>query len=794
MSHAAADSFWEPGDRVRDLPRPGAIPSDLYFPGDRASGGSAHNADDFADAVRARLASQCFATVADLRAYDRVLTAISSTTLGYFRAGDGGMNVFCYDPADTTTADNAGSVIVDRRGRRWKQVDATSHNVLAWGAKYDGLEATATANRVAIQAALTVIGAMGMGRLWFPSAVRTMYIAVPHLDLAANAKRVTIQIDGILKRPASSIWTGHFLSMFHFARGGYEKLRFTGSGILEGNALNQTPGVSGNYGKENAIRVDGGADVLVENITIRGFGGFALLCKTVNTACARGLTIDQTLGSHDPVYGKNADGVHFYTCNRVRVSDCDIASTDDCIACTTDINHSVSGGIVITGNTLRPTATSVTHPPSGVRISAEIGVVGSQINDVLIDSNQIHCRAAAAGILLGGVGAFVIGEHNHRRVQIANNVIHGSNGYEPISVGPASGRLINANQMYSSVTICNATDVTLADNQLVNQRGRGMIVRNCGLVRIASGCVKNVQAETDGSLNTVAGLTIDLTNGNITRVEISGGFRVEDSVGAGIRCQPGSYTLTELVVSGARVRGFNTSAAAGSNGRAGLYVQGVTKALIERFSAEDGNAYGCFIVPDAGGHYRVSACEFRNNNTADAVGSVGHLWCGPANASSAVAGQFIVSGCLFGEFNSRMVVFQNCYAWLLDNKFISPGTTGTPVSEAVMFYYGAGPATFAMHGNIFDIAQSNAQPTSNARLYNVSGQPVIYHCSDNQMVNNLPFTDAASHTVRNGVRGTGEMTTMQRDAMGVAPNGMCIYNTTVHKYQVRAGGVWVNLH
>ena len=38
------------------------------------------------------------------------------------------------------------------------------------------------------------------------------------------------------------------------------------------------------------------------------------------------------------------------------------------------------------------------------------------------------------------------------------------------------------------------------------------------------------------------------------------------------------------------------------------------------------------------------------------------------------------------------------------------------------------------------------------------------------------------------------MTTTQRDAIGSPADGLQIYNTTVNKFQGRAGGVWVDLH
>lgn len=38
------------------------------------------------------------------------------------------------------------------------------------------------------------------------------------------------------------------------------------------------------------------------------------------------------------------------------------------------------------------------------------------------------------------------------------------------------------------------------------------------------------------------------------------------------------------------------------------------------------------------------------------------------------------------------------------------------------------------------------------------------------------------------------MTTGQRDAISSPPNGLVVYNSTTNKLQVRAAGVWVDLH
>jgi len=79
-------------------------------------------------------------------------------------AGDGG-GAFRYDASDTTTADNAGTVIVDAAGRRWKRQYSGAINVRWFGAT--GLDATADQS-TAIFAAVAACEAAGRGTVYFP--------------------------------------------------------------------------------------------------------------------------------------------------------------------------------------------------------------------------------------------------------------------------------------------------------------------------------------------------------------------------------------------------------------------------------------------------------------------------------------------------------------------------------------------------------------------------------------------------------------------------------------------------
>lgn len=99
-----------------------------------------------------------------LRAY--VGPAASGYVTGYLVAAapSGIAGLFTRDDADTTSADNGGTIIVATNGKRWKRAFSGEVNVQWFGAKCDG-----TANDwAAIQAAQEHLKVHGGGTLYFP--------------------------------------------------------------------------------------------------------------------------------------------------------------------------------------------------------------------------------------------------------------------------------------------------------------------------------------------------------------------------------------------------------------------------------------------------------------------------------------------------------------------------------------------------------------------------------------------------------------------------------------------------
>jgi len=85
---------------------------------------------------------------------------------GHSSNGDGGEGTFYQDPADTTSNDNGGTIIVDADGKRWKRIIHDAVMPTWFGAVGDG----ATDDTAAVSAAIDAASKMGV---WVDGAGRT---------------------------------------------------------------------------------------------------------------------------------------------------------------------------------------------------------------------------------------------------------------------------------------------------------------------------------------------------------------------------------------------------------------------------------------------------------------------------------------------------------------------------------------------------------------------------------------------------------------------------------------------
>lgn len=123
------------------------------------------------DGARWRLstssASLAVSSIASLRLVPAVDNRVVNV-LGYYQKFDGGGGNYTYDPTDTTSADNGGTVIVGLGGARWKLQYTDKVSVKQFGARGDfsTVTNTGTSDHVALQKAHDSIP-VGV-TIWYP--------------------------------------------------------------------------------------------------------------------------------------------------------------------------------------------------------------------------------------------------------------------------------------------------------------------------------------------------------------------------------------------------------------------------------------------------------------------------------------------------------------------------------------------------------------------------------------------------------------------------------------------------
>lgn len=131
-------------------------------------------------------------SVAELRLLSKLLYRHANTT-GYYAKGDGGPGEYYYDSADTSSADNGGTIIVAADGGRWKLTQPGPVSVKQFGCIAGVFDApTQAINTTALQAARDWVAANAVRNLLvFPAGVYA-YTVSPNWAI----QNATIQAEG----------------------------------------------------------------------------------------------------------------------------------------------------------------------------------------------------------------------------------------------------------------------------------------------------------------------------------------------------------------------------------------------------------------------------------------------------------------------------------------------------------------------------------------------------------------------------------------------------------------------
>lgn len=148
--------------------------SDAAFSGSTGASLIGFDGTNLAAQLQARI-NRVVDSIAALRALSKA-TYTRAFVTGYYAPHDGGGGAYQYDSADTTTADNNGTVIVAADGGRWKLQQTTPISVKQFGAKGDGATDDTTSFNLAF-------AGMGSGTLYVPPGT---FIVSSNITIGAN--------------------------------------------------------------------------------------------------------------------------------------------------------------------------------------------------------------------------------------------------------------------------------------------------------------------------------------------------------------------------------------------------------------------------------------------------------------------------------------------------------------------------------------------------------------------------------------------------------------------------------
>lgn len=331
-------------------------------------------------------------SIGALRALNHALYTRAFVT-GYYLAGDGGGGDYWYDPSDTTSTDNGGTIIVASDGGCWKLAQSGWASFCQFGAKGD-----TTDDSIKIQACIDAM----KGQLAVVDAGKTFFCAGISLN-GSSYNNTTIRFDGtLLMKPddGASTFGGAWVGM----------LVKDCSGVTLA-----TPKINGNRTNMTAreqifcIGVAGASNLTITDPTFTETRGDCIYIGqsswTASSATSSNIRIGKILHTNSAVDGRNT--VSIISVTGLYIESCMARNSGG------TINGVVEpGGIDIEPDQGYETCNDIYIGPCDITTGGNsgLGIFGKSIsgNDANLDWNCFDIRIAASKVSkVGTTGAAI---------------------------------------------------------------------------------------------------------------------------------------------------------------------------------------------------------------------------------------------------------------------------------------------------------------------------------------------------------------------------------------------------
>ncbi|KAF7964056.1 hypothetical protein AWV80_02740 [Cupriavidus sp. UYMU48A] len=502
-------------------------------------------------------------SVAALRALSKAAYARAFVT-GYRAAGDGGGGSYWYDPSDTTSVDNGGTIIVATDGGRWKLLSLHYVTLKTFGAYGDADTGSPHDDTAACQAALTWAAASGVtlrataGSYAISSAITVN--TTTGGNISQGGRRLSIVGDG--KSNTSFVFTGNTNISLITVNGNYndyfhaEGFRIQrkdaasefGIGLTINNMVNFTLRAIECFRLDTGIVINDCNAVLLDDVTLRynrlGLSAFYTSVSVPNAMTFSNCSINSNIQGGVSIVGgvtnvflncrlegngitdagtttAGAKALYIRTHNPVNT---DFMSALTMVSCYFEGN---AGDADFYGDFRGATTVNI----SGTLFN-RTNVSNYVVNDIVFDGSAMTGSSQPVALEMSGNSFTSQGSYVPDVSRKAINYLHGAS---------YTGFQINDCNIYQ-----NAVDTPLVDGSKDRLRGDQVKVLAMGNITGATGVLNSNYGVTSVTKNATGNFTINLKNSAATAM---GSFEhVSGGANAGLIHQITNRTASSITV------------------------------------------------------------------------------------------------------------------------------------------------------------------------------------------------------------------------------------------------------